>query len=192
MKIYFKASQRGKDEYNKHYDRIYELIEKNGYKTVGKSFLHSTGETFYKELEKGGDEAYIKFYNENVQKIKQADITVFECSVPSLSIGFMIKKSLEFNKPTIVLYLDHHIPHFLIGSEEEKLIIKSYSDKNLDEILDESLKEAKQRIDTRFNFFINPDLLNYLNEAAKKASVTKSTFIRNLIIQHRRENKTAR
>jgi predicted DNA binding CopG/RHH family protein len=74
----------------------------------------------------------------------------------------------------------------LTGIEDEKLIIRSYTEKNLKKILKEAIDLARQRSDKRFNFFISQKLLNYLESISKKEGINKSTFIRNLILEHMR------
>lgn len=190
MKIFFAGSQRGKKFYGQYYIRIYELVAKNGYEHLDKSFIETTTENFYDNLDKGGRQAHVDFYNRNIKNIKEADICIFECSLHSLSIGFQIEKALEFNKPTIVLYLEKNTPYFLGGIENDKMIVYSYDKENLENILTQALDEAKEVTDKRFNFFISPHLLNYLNKAATEEGITKSTFIRNLLLDHMKKNKS--
>lgn len=184
MKVYFTASVRGKKFYEDHYEKIYESIHNLGYQHVDKLLFSTSVQTFYKSLETGGQKTYVDFYNKTLLNIKTADINIFECSFPSLGVGFQVEKSLEFGKPTVVLYLKDHIPHFIAGTNSDKLILKMYNDKNVNQVVKESLEEAKRRTDKRFNFFISPYLLNYLQNTSKKLGVTKSTFIRTLILEH--------
>lgn len=160
-----------------------------GYQITDDILITVPTNKFYEDLEKEGKKGDINLYKKNLKKIKDSDINLFECSLHSLSIGFMIEKSLEAHKPTIVLYLEDNNPHFLDGIEDEKLIVRSYNDKNLNDILAEALKEAKIRGDKRFNFFISPMLLSYLEKASKEKGVTKSTFIRNLLLDHMARSK---
>lgn len=188
MKIYFTASVRGKKFYEVFYKKIYDAIENLGYKHTDKLLFETSVEDFYKKLEKGGHKAYVYFYNRTLTNIRTSDINVFECSLPSLGIGFQVDKSLEFSKPTVVMYLKDHIPHFIAGTTNEKLILKMYDKNNLKDVLKKALEEAKQRSDKRFNFFISPYLLNYLQSIAKKQGITKSSFIRKLVLDDMRKS----
>lgn len=189
MKVFFTASQRGKKEFGEYYKKIYQEIKNAGYDVVEDDLASLSVDQFYSKLEKGGRKTNIEFYKKKIQHIKEADIIILECSFHSLSIGYIIEKALELNKPTIVLYLRDNQPYFLEGVEDEKLIIKSYNDKNLARILIEVFELAKERRDKRFNFFISPKLLNYLESTSKKYSITKSTFIRNLILEHKKNQE---
>jgi hypothetical protein len=94
------------------------------------------------------------------------------------------------NKPTLVLYYKDNVQHFLAGAEDEKLLVKSYNETNLTNVLKESIEELKSFKDKRFNFFINPGLLTYLETTSKNLGLTKSNFIRNLIVDHMKKNKS--
>ncbi len=184
MKVFFTASQRGKKEFGPHYLSIQKGIKAAGYTLIEDDIASTAPNKLYDDLEGGGQKASVDFYKNKLEKIEKADMNVFECSTHSLSIGFVIEKSLQANKPTIVLYYKDLIPYFLTGSEDEKLLLKSYDDNNLTSVLNNSLTLARERRDKRFNFFISPKLLEYLEKTSKEQGVTKSKFIRNLILAH--------
>lgn len=188
MKIFFTASQRGKKTYQTFYDRIAQTIKKEGFSLLDDDILTQSSESFYKQMETGGRKALIDFYNTELDRIQKADINVFDCSFGSLSIGYIVEKSLEYNKPTLILYYKDNVPFFLGGSRDEKLMLGSYNEKNLEQVVKDVLKRANDLRDKRFNFFISPRLLSYIESASKKIGVTKSVFIRNLIIDHQRKN----
>lgn len=165
------------------------MIADLGYTHVDNDIIGVPVDEFYGKLNKEGREGNVELYKRKIVAIQESDICVFECSVHSLSIGFVIQKALDFNKPTIVLYHENDIPHFLVGAMDEKLIVKSYTDSTLKKVLESSLVTASEVRDKRFNFFIRPELLTYLEKASKDLNVTKSTFIRNLILEHRKKNK---
>lgn len=189
MKIFFAGSHRGKKEFGTYYQKIHDVIANLGHKHVESSFLQQTPEEFYTKLDQGGRNAHITFYEHNMKKIKEADINIFDCSLHSLSIGFQIEKSLEYNKPTIVLYYDNNVPYFLDGINNEKMIVKSYSKSNIEKVVEQAIELSKNLCEKRFNFFISPMLLTYLNKVSAELGITKSTFIRNLIIEHKKKRK---
>jgi hypothetical protein len=189
MKVFFTASQRGKKFFDEDYHQIFQIIESLGHKNLDDKIINVPTDKFYEDLERKGHEAYAKLYEKNINFLREADINIFECSLHSLSVGFMVQKSLDFHKPTIVLYLKKHIPYFLAGLEDEKLIMKEYETTSLKEILTKSIKQAMQMRDKRFNFFLTDEMLNYLEEASKKEGLNKSTFLRNLLLNHMKKNK---
>jgi hypothetical protein len=188
MRVFFTASYRGKQYFLLYYNKIYKTIGSLGYKMLETPIIDPAYKSFFEKVARGERKACVENYENHIRQIKEADLVVFECSVPSLSVGFLVEKALGMNKPTIVLYLEDNLPYFLMGNEEDKLIVKAYNEKNLAQVVKDSLQEARQRADTRFNFFISPDLLDYLHKTAKSQETSKSTFIRNLILEHRRKN----
>lgn len=188
MKILFTASQRGKKQFGSVYKKIQSIAGNLGYELIHDDIVSEEPEDLYKALEDGNHKVQVAFYNKKIDSIKQADICVFEASTHSLSIGFVIQKSLEFNKPTIVLYLKDRKPLFFSGLENDKLILQEYEEDTLEKKLSLALQDAIHLREKRFNFFISPGLLHYLEQASKKEGITKSTFIRNLILTHQKKN----
>lgn len=184
MKVFFTASQRGKNEFGKRYSEIIEEIKRLGFQILQDDISEISPSKLYEQLGEGSHKANVEFYKKKLDRIQEADVNVFECSAHSLSIGFIIEKSLEANKPTVVLYYKDLVPFFLTGNQDEKLILKNYNEKNLKKTLNECLSLAKERRDKRFNFFISPKLLDYLEKTSKSLGITKSKFIRNLILEH--------
>lgn len=191
MKIFFTASLRGAKDFTKYYKEIYDTIEALGHKNLDHEIFQLSSKDYYDLIEKEGRKAYVDLYKRKIKNIQEADLCIFEASLHSSSIGFEIQKALELNTPTLVLYYDDNIPHFLIGADDDKLIVKSYNENNLKDILKAAIDELQEIRDKRFNFFISPRLLTYLEEASKKTGVTKSTFIRNLLNEHMKKSSKA-
>lgn len=189
MKVIFTASLRGKKFYENQYKHIIQTIKKLGYETNEDDIVNATNNKVYIDIQEGSREANVAMYQKKVLELQNSDICIFECSTHSLAIGFMIQKSLEFNKPTIVLYYKDNTPDFLTGIEDDKLIVRSYNDDDIDKVLTTALDEGQNVRDKRFNFFISPKLLAYLENTSRKNGVTKSTFIRNLILEHKKKFK---
>jgi hypothetical protein len=188
MKVYFAASFRGIKYYSKFYSGIYNSLEALGAKHLEKTLIHKDEEHAYRNLEKGGVEAYTQFFNQTIKHIKTADVNVFDSTMPSLGIGFQVEKSLEFNKPTVVLYLKGHLPHFIAGTNSDKLILMEYDEKTLEDVVKKAVNSARVIADKRFNFFISPSYLTYLERISQKKGLTKSAFIRQLLHDYMKKN----
>lgn len=189
MKIFFSSPIRGVDEVKKYIDEIDKTILALGHKRLDNIMERISDANFYNKLDKGGKEAHQDFFEKTIKGIKDADVTIFECSTPSLGIGFQIEKSLDYNKPTIILYYRDNIPHFISGTDHDKLLIYGYDEKTVGKVVTNALEEAKHASDKRFNFFISPSLLSYLEEESTRHGLTKSSFIRGLLLEHQRKNK---
>ena len=188
MKVFFTASQKGKEQFDEYYHLIFNQINSMGHKNIDDRVINSTAEEFYDRLKKEGVKAYNALFKENIRLLQEADINIFECSFQSFSIGYMVQKSIELNKPTVALYLPNNTLYFLAGSDDDLLIIKSYTKDTLKKVLQEIFDEARNITDKRFNFFISPSLLTYLNDVSKNQGITKSTFIRNLLLENKRKS----
>lgn len=158
MKVFFTASQRGKKRNLKYYQKIASTIKRLGYTLLDDDLLRIDSDKFYNDLESGTRQAYVEFYEEKMRHLQEADIVIFDVTTDSMSIGYIINKSLEYNKPTIVLYHRDAPPIFLSGSTEDKLILQSYNEDTIAETVEEVLIQARERRDKRFNFFISENL----------------------------------
>ena len=189
MKVFFSASRQGRQYFDIYYGRISSFLKKEGYENINKELMTKDSGLFNKKLKTLGIKANNLFYKSMLDKVHHADICIFECSFQSLTIGFLIEKALEQNKPVIAVYLEDHQPSFLTGLKDEKFQLIEYNKKNLIDLLKDGIKKADLMTDKRFNFFISPTLLTYLNKVSKQLGITKSTFIRNLIEEHIKHNK---
>ena len=188
MKIFFTASQRGKKYFDKYYKQISKTIDNLQHKQLDNTLINVPSKQFYGKLERTGRDGYIELYEKNNKCIHEADINIFETSIHSLSIGYMIDKSIELGKPTLVLYYKDNLAHFIEGIKSDKLIVKSYDDNNIENVIKDSIVEAGKLQDKRFNFFISPRLLDYVNIQSKNEGITKSALIRQLILAHMKNN----
>lgn len=188
MRIYFTAPIKRVEVFKDKIKAIQKTIINLGYKNLDDIASRLDDASFYEKLDKGGNKAHEDFYNQTITFVKTADVNVFECSVPSLGVGYQVEKSLAFSKPTIVLYYNNYIPHFLKGTQHDKLFVQQYNDTNLSSVLKTTIETARSAADKRFNFFISPSQLTYINEEARKLGLTKSSFIRQLILEHKRKH----
>lgn len=186
MKIFFDATYQGHQYFGDFYDEIYSEISKMGHTHLINDAIRLTEDLYRKEL--GIDrKRQNDYYTYKIENIKKADICIFDVSYHSLGIGYMIQRALEEGKPTIALFHKGNHPIFLEGIEDDRFILISYDKKNLKDVLKKSMSKAGDLRDKRFNFFISPKLLRYLDKISKTDSITKSVFIRNLITEHMRK-----
>lgn len=176
MKVYFTASVRGVGEYGENYRKIFDALVAMGGEQVD-DFLVS-------------DEARRKkfrSYEEQVELwrwvndcIRQADLVVLELSVPSLSMGFIIREALERNKPVLGMYLPDHEPSIVMGVTNQRLKLLEYSMADVEEKLVEVVREMVDLTEHRMTVIMPSDIMKRLNEVAEKGT-NKSDYIRELI-----------
>jgi len=189
MKVFFSSPIRGVNEIKNYIEEIDKTILSLGHKRLDNVLERISNANFYDTLDKGGKKAHADFFEKTIKGIKEADVVIFECSIPSLGIGFQVEKSLDYNKPTIILYYKDNIPHFFSGTSHDKLFIYRYDKNNISSVISNAIEEARHAADKRFNFFISPSLLSYLEEESSQHGLTKSSFIRGLILEHLKKHK---
>ena len=187
MRIYFIASSRMVGTNPKLYAKMYSYLSTEG-KMVSDRVMK-----WVKGGIKNMSEAPLKVkkinYLESVNSVKKADIVVMEVSGHSMSMGYLISKALEMNKPVIALHKKECTPNFIKGIGDPKLIISEYVEEDVEKVISESLKKATGLIDVRFNFFVNSKILNYLDWVSQKKMLPRSVFLRNLIEHEMKKDK---
>ncbi len=184
MKIYFVASIRGRDKYLKNYELIIKALNDLNYSVIENTLRPSIDYVYGLS-----DEEKVDFYKKVLSDIGKADIVVAEGSFSSMGVGYEISLALEKGKPVIVLYEDGHAPHFLEGVESDKLEIVRYDLENLKNILDDSLKYLAEQQDVRFNFFVSPKIVRYLDWISKNKKMPRAVYLRRLIEKDMEKNK---
>lgn len=185
MKVYLNASARGFSDFGDNYIQIYDLLEDLGNQHVDDSLNRIDDERFYS----GSHEEKVREFETNMQAIKSADVVILEVSVHSLSMGYILNRALELGKPVIALYLKGHEPTFAQVIEDDRLQVVEYNLDNLKKVIQSALEESKDQADTRFNFFISPRQLRYLDAIARTQRIPRSVFLRRLIEQDMEINK---
>jgi len=184
MKIYFTSSPRGKEKLGENFKKIYDNITELGYEH-SHDFLFQNEKHFLSS----DDKDFAKHYKKSIADLKKADIAVFEVSTSSLGIGFLINKALEFSKPTIVLHITAKQPVLLEGIDDERLQIVEYDPDILKETLTDALEIAKEGMDTRFNFFVSPKIISYLDWISKNKKIPRAVYLRNLLEKEMEKEK---
>lgn len=190
MKVFFAVSPKAKVHHAQMYKSIYSKIEELGYQHISDQAVTEDHESFYKDMSTDDHKKKAEFYNTIIRSIQKSDITIFDASVPGTGIGMAIDRSLDLNKPTIVIYHQNTNPIFLFGLDDDKFLLKPVNEKNCKKVISDALEIARERRDKRFNFFISPKLLDYLEKSSKEEGITKSKFIRNLIVDYMRKTQS--
>ncbi|MDD4106586.1 MAG: hypothetical protein PHX84_01390 [Candidatus Shapirobacteria bacterium] len=145
--------------------------------------------TGIKDFSKESIETKKENYLHIIKCIKKADIVVMEISGHSVSMGFILSKAMEENKPVIAMYTSDMDPVFVKGIVNSKLILAEYKKENLEQVILASINKAKCLVDMRFNFFVSPKILNYLDWVAQKRMIPKSVFLRHLIEREMKKDR---
>jgi hypothetical protein len=184
MKIYFTAPLNGGISFDKRYKIIEKTLGDLGHKVLA-------GQAIKKDLEKKNynKKESAKIYRQLYRTLKSVEIAIVDVSNPSLSVGYEISLALELNKPVIAIHFKNRKYHLLNSIPNEKLQVVRYDTKNLKKQLEKAIKTALDMVDVRFNFFITPQLLSYLDWISGKRRIPRSVFIRSLIEKDMEGNK---
>lgn len=173
------ASPRLVEKDPKLYELIYSCLKKSN-KLVDSSVMKWIKKGFTKMSD----------YSEIYTKVKKADVLIVEVSGHSMSLGYLIGKSLEMNKPVIALYEEGvNKLLFLKWMNTDKVTFCPYNRKNVCVEINSALKKAEKMVDIRFNFFITSSILAYLDWVANKRMLPRSVFLRNLIEREMKKDK---
>lgn len=187
MQVYFVASSRLVEKDMDLYGRMYKCIS-NGNKMISKKVLRWL-KMGVKDLRHKSLKFKQENYKESVKCVKKAEVVVMEVSGHSMSAGYLICRALDMNKVVIALYKKETKPVFIGGIINPKLFLVEYDESNLEEIVKETFRKIMKLIDVRFNFFVNPKILTYLDWVTSKKKMPKSVFLRNLINKEMKKDK---
>lgn len=190
MKIFFVASPRAVSKEPELFRKIEAILSKNN-KVLGEMVL---------EWAKGGVEDFysgthtqrVEHYKRTMDYVNKSDIVVVDVSLHSMSMGYIVNKGLEASKPVIALYKKGNDPYFFSGIEDQKLQIIAYDEDTLETVLLDALSRVASLVDVRFNFFVSPKILTYLDWVAQKRMIPRSVFLRDLIEKEMKKDKAYR
>ena len=106
---------------------------------------------------------------------------IAETSFPSISVGYEISLALQYRKPVLILYSTGDPPSLFAYHDDEKLVAEKYTLANVRETIDNFVNYVHGATDTRFTFFITPQIARYLERISKRKKLPKSVYLRRLI-----------
>lgn len=178
MKIYFQASILDKDRSEVVYKRIISFLKDSGHVVLGETLFLSIDDI--KSRTKSDRDNYWKSFKKN---LFEADIVCMELTYPStLHMGLKLAYAIAKNKPVIGIYKKNEYPDsFLDVLETDKFIYQEYNDENLETVLQSALDFVDKKSDTRFNFYLPSEQMDYLDSVSKDKSITRTAVLRRII-----------
>lgn len=168
------GSPRGKKQFSKQYNVIYKVIEDLGHVNLTDFLISVDTEKFYVN-------DISDFFKETNKELKKADVCIFDASIASIAIGHLISTAVQNNKPVIVFYIDEKPPHYLTGMDDSKVQLIKYEENTIAQCLLDAIDYASSQQDTRFNFFVSPKHINFLDWVSHNKKIPRSVFLRRLI-----------
>lgn len=184
-KIFFDASLSGKKYYKDEYQAIVSKLKDLGCAIVAAPVIDGNVHSVVQETQVEAE----KYYQNLMKWIGNADINVFEVTHPSIGIGHEIAVALHKGKSVIALYTNDKKPYVLESITDEKLQVLEYQINELGTLLKDALEYATDQQDVRFNFFVSPEIQQYLDWVAKYKRTPRAVYLRELLEKDMKENK---
>jgi nucleoside 2-deoxyribosyltransferase len=187
MNVFFLASIHGKKQYQANYQKIIDLVTAAGHKVVADHVMDRTPNVIQETTQEQSD----KFYKKIIAGIKKADTVFADVSYTSTSIGYLLSVAVSLGKPVIVFFSGEEEPHIFraVDAISEKLTVVRYKKiGDLDSEVPLMIEFVNDVQDTRFNFFVSPNISSYLNWVSKHRRVPRSVYLRKLIDQDMMKN----
>jgi hypothetical protein len=180
MNVYFTASIVGKKNFLKNYETIINILKEKRF-TVQSEHIIDVSES---DIRMETRDKRIKFQRDLESWIQKCDCMVVETSFPSISVGYEISLGVQYQKPILILYAVGNPPSLLAHHAEETVVCEKYTVDTVGEIIDDFINYVRGASDTRFTFFITPQIASYLEKVSKKEKMPKSVYLRKLIEAH--------
>ncbi len=179
MKIFYTASYLGKQKYQRYYDMVLRAI-----RSVKEIELISPEVGNYKKVLAPTIVENIKepkrLHYEAIRKgIMLADAVIIEVTNEDFQLGHEATLAVQMKKYVLCvsIYEDwsEKIPNrYFLGAK--------YNEYNIEEIVENFVDYAKKdQFSERFNCFLTPSQLQYLEAMSQKDGVNKSEYLRKLI-----------
>lgn len=188
MKIFFTASYYGKKNYQKQYDLIRTTIRKFTPDLISPeegNYLDVIDAQTRKRLE-GNHE--LLHYEAIRQGIHLADAVIIEASQEDIQLGHEVTMAITEKKPVLVLSTHEDFSKKII---HEYLFGAKYTTSSLSGTIQDFLSRVREmRQAKRFNMFLYPTQVEYLDTISKENGMNMSEYIRHLINLDRRTKAT--
>lgn len=180
MRIFYTASYYGKKRYQKELDLVLKTLEKTTSEILSPekgNYLSVLKDRDYKRIKNKK-----KLHYEAIRRgIRWAQAVVIEISNEDFQLGHEATLAIQAKKPVLCLSVNEDFSEKI---ENQYFHGAKYNEYNIEEIIDDFIKNSeKETLNERFNLFLSPRHVTYLDGVSKKAGLNKSEYLR-LLIDH--------
>ena len=179
MTVFYTASWFGKKKYQPEYDLASRTIEGFGVKlisTEGGNYQEVLDENTRARLK---DEPKLLHYEAIRQGIHQADAVIIESSHEDFQLGHEASLAIAEKKPVLCLSVNEDLGKRIYN---DYFFGAKYSSSTVKKVIQDFFAKARQlSLSKRFNLFLYPHQVEYLQTAAKRKGVNMSEYMRYLI-----------
>lgn len=187
MKIFYTASYLGKQKYRQYYNLVLKSIQKLDKVELISPEIGNYAKLFEPTIAEKNKDPKTLHYEAIRKGIALSDAVIIEVSNEDFQLGHEATLALEMKKYVLCVSIyedwNEKIPNrYFLGAK--------YNDYNIEEIVESFVKHIeKDQFSERFNLFLTPSQLQYLENVAKAENVNKSEYVRNLIDHDRSVKK---
>ncbi len=147
---------------------------------------------FRQALKKNDSKSSEKYQKKLEKAMRDTDIVIADITNPDTKIGFDIANALSEKK--IVIALKQGKDNFsdvlpIEGSKSKHLMTIKYDSKNIVDVVNSAVEDAKGKLDTKFILIISPEIDRYLDWASNTKRMHKAQIVRNSIEQAIKKDK---
>lgn len=180
MKIFYTASYLGKQKYQKTYNEVLKAIQATGAEVLSPEVGNYQSILTQKEIE---DLKFPKkIHYEAIRKgIMTCDAAIIEISNEDFQLGHEATLAIQNKKYVLCLSI---YEDFSEKIDNLYFHAAKYNEYNVEEIVDTFIKRVGQdQFSERFNMFLAPSQVQYLEKKATEEGLNKSEYVRKLIDQ---------
>lgn len=184
MKILFSSSYLGKQKYKDNYDTVLKALNATGKEIITPDQNDYLDLLTQKEIER------IQFPNRIhfealLKGIDMCDVIVFEMSDESFQLGYLATQAVQNKKYVLCVsifddFTDKIPSRFFFGAK--------YDDRTITDIVANFVHQAgEDQFSERFNLFLSPGQVDYLEKRSVQENMNKSEYIRSLIDEDKKK-----
>lgn len=178
MKIFYTASYYGKQKYQKYYDEILKILEKENHEVLSPEKGNYKNILTNELRTKIRDKKHLH-YEAIRLGIMWADAVIIETSNQDFQIGHEATIAVQNKKPTLCLSVNED---FSKKIKNKYFYGAKYDTFSAERKIKGFLKKAQQGLlSERFNFYLSPTQQQYLDKTAKELKISKAEVLRRLI-----------
>lgn len=187
MKIFFTCSYKGKELYQKEYDMIIRVLQEEPIDLIGTEVGN-----YMQLLPKSVKDRYQdekRLHYEAVRYgILHSDAVILEISQEDFQLGHEATLAIQAKKHVLCLSIHEDFSkkisnEYFHGAKYSKYDITTYIEDFLALLQEEKLSN-------RFNMFLTPDQIRYVQDVAEGKGMTMSEYIRELINDDKQKHTT--
>lgn len=171
MFVYFSSSSQFINENKDIYNKIINVLSKNGYSLIS---------NWVDDKSKPNPE---KLFEEASDAIRKSDLLVAEITNPSTGVGQQISLAIAWKLPVIMLIKENvkDSSRFTLGMDSPLLKKVEYNFSSIELKLHKSLEKIKKNNFVKFNFLSTRDINDFLEKRSCSKGVSKSEFLREIV-----------